>query len=101
MPLATITGYEHGAWEHRIPKRCLVDRDSTILSLCSGKRVLHLGATDAPFHKDKAVRGELLHQKLRTVAGALTGLDSDADAVAWLREHAGIDDIRVTDVTSE
>jgi SAM-dependent methyltransferase len=59
--------------------------------------VLHLGATDSPFTRDKARAGDLLHQKLRGVAADLVGVDLDAEAVAWLRQALGIEDILVGD----
>lgn len=97
-PIADITTFHQ--WSKTLPRRCLVDRDQFLLSLAAGKSVLHLGAADSPFHKDKAPRGELLHQKLQSVASRLVGIDSDREAVSWLREHHEISNIRVADVCS-
>jgi SAM-dependent methyltransferase len=99
MGLATIGTYDMKAWGKRIPKGCWVDRDAAILDLCRGRRVAHLGAADAPMHLDKARTGELLHQKLKPVAGEIVGFDSCREAVDDLRTEFGIDDILVTDAT--
>lgn len=85
-------------WSKSLPRQCLVDRDRFLLSLAAGHSVLHLGAADSPFHKDKAARGELLHQKLEPVASRLLGIDSDLEAVSWLRERHNIANIHVADI---
>lgn len=87
-------------WSKSLPRQCLVGRDQFLLSLAAGHSVLHLGAADSPFHKDKAARGELLHQKLQPVASRLVGIDFDPEAVSWLREHHNIANIRVADICS-
>lgn len=94
IDLATIDN-----WTKAIPRGQVCDRDAIICDLARGKRVLHLGATDAPFHQAKARRQELLHQKLRSICGSIVGIDSDAEAVAWLQTQHGIDDIMIADVT--
>jgi hypothetical protein len=99
MTLAQIGPYDMTAWGKRLPKRCWVERDAAIVELCRGRRVVHLGAADAPFHRDKARAGELLHTKVRAVASGLLGLDSNREAVEQLRTEFGIDDIEVTDTT--
>lgn len=98
MKLASVDVKSLDRWEKKFPKRCVVDRDSAIVRLSENKRVLHLGAADAPFHMEKAKAGKLLHQKVRKVARKVVGLDSDAEAVAWLQAEVGIDDIRCGDV---
>lgn len=95
--LADVPAMVRDQWEKAIPKGCLVERDPELLRLAEGRRVLHLGATDSPFTREKALSGDLLHQKLRGVVAELVGVDLDADAVAWLRETQGIADILVGD----
>lgn len=85
-------------WGKPIPKGCNGDRDAFILQACRSRRTLHLGAADAPFHLEKAGKGALLHQRLQEVTGDLIGLDLDAEAIASLKEHAGITDIFQGDV---
>ena len=99
ITLATIKDFPAKAWSKRIPGRCLVDRDNTIVELCRKRRVLHLGAADSPMHVDKAAQNELLHQKVRAVASMILGVDRDAEAVEFLRETHQIDDILIADAT--
>jgi len=99
MSLALINDFPEGAWEKRIPSGCLIDRDQELLALCRGQRVLHLGAADSPFHKEKAERGALLHQKIDAVASENTGIDLDESAVNWLRENHNIGNIVVADAS--
>ena len=99
MNLALINEFPSGAWEKLIPAECLVDREGILLSLCAGKRVLHLGAADSPFHKEKAPQGMLLHQRIDGVAAENTGIDLDAEAVDWLRDNHGIRNIITADAS--
>ncbi len=103
MSLAQIGSYDMKAWGKRVPKGCWVGswigRDATVVDLCRGKRVAHLGAADAPFHLDKARAGELLHSKVKLAASELIGFDFCRQAVEELRTEFGIDDIVVTDAT--
>jgi 2-polyprenyl-3-methyl-5-hydroxy-6-metoxy-1,4-benzoquinol methylase len=99
MPSAPISDTSYfQMWSKALPRRNFVDRDEFLLSRAAGKSVLHLGAADAPFHKEKAEAGALLHQKLARVAGHLQGIDADEDAVNYLRNHHGIHNIAAADV---
>ena len=101
MPSALISDDScFQAWSKALPRRNLVDRDEFLLSLAAGKSVLHLGAADSPFHKEKAEVGTLLHQKLQRVARDLLGIDADEDAVKWLRDHHDIHNIVTADVAA-
>ncbi len=86
-----------GRWSKPLPSQCLIDRDDEILRLCRNRTVLHLGAADAPFHKEKARVGSLLHQKVKTVATRVSGIDLNEEAVNYLRTEHGITDIAVGD----
>lgn len=86
-----------GAWEKRVARGCRIDRDRAISRICQGKRVLHLGAADSPFHEEKAQAGCLLHQRIRAIATSIVGVDSDESAIAALRRF-GIDDIVLGDI---
>ena len=98
--LARIVDFDPEAWGKKIPNKCVVNRDSTLLNLCAGKRVLHLGAADYPFHKEAAANNGLLHQKINRVAKVLVGIDQNADAVDYLKENHGIDNIIYADTTA-
>lgn len=62
-------------------------RDATILALCRGQRVLHVGCTDAPFTAEKLESGVLLHSKLVDVAAAIVGADIDASGLDLLNSR--------------
>lgn len=86
-------------WRKVLPRPSLCDRDAFLLAMAQGKRVLHVGATDAPLTEDRLQTGELLHLKLRRVASALTGVDIDEPSVQRLRETTGVDDVLLADMT--
>ena len=67
-----------------------------LLHACTGKKVLHIGATDYPYHEERAKKGILLHQKLNKVAN-VTGLDISKDAIKTLKEN-GINNIFYGDI---
>lgn len=58
-----------------------------IESICKYKRVLHIGASDSPFHNEKAVKGLLLHQKIERSAKKVVGLDIDKNAISDLKKY--------------
>jgi len=64
------------------------DRDERIVEWSTGRRVLHIGACDAPYTKRKFERGLLLHPKLAAVASELRGIDLDREAIK-LMERLG------------
>ena len=68
----------------KIKDYCIPDRDTWIINLCVGKKVLHLGCTDWPVTDDRLERGELLHQKLAGVCDFLVGVDPDEDGIKKL-----------------
>lgn len=74
-------------------------RDALIIKKCEGKNVLHLGATDAPFTKEKLVQGMLLHSHIRDVASSVIGLDIDKSSIDFLSEK-GINDIKYFDMNN-
>lgn len=84
-------------WGKPLPRKCLIERDEEILRLCKNRNVLHLGAAGAPFHKERAYNGSLLHQKVSTVASSLLGIDQDTDAIDYLRSEHNINNIVVGD----
>jgi SAM-dependent methyltransferase len=77
----------------------LVERDCFIVDACRGKHVVHLGACDAPFAREKAEKGQLLHQKLREVCAELTGYDKDKRSLDLLANDFAIDDILCRDLS--
>lgn len=67
-------------------------RDEAIVALCKGKKVLHIGATDAPYTKPKLEDGLLLHAKIGSVSEDVLGIDIDQEAIDFLKEK-GMDNI--------
>ena len=72
----------------------VVDRVSYICNLCKGKKVLHLGATDAPVTKEAIVSGRLLHNFLNDVCQEVVGLDISIEMINWLESQHGIKNIK-------
>jgi 2-polyprenyl-3-methyl-5-hydroxy-6-metoxy-1,4-benzoquinol methylase len=72
----------------------VVDRVSYICNLCKGKKVLHLGATDAPVTKEAIVSGRLLHNFLNDVCQEVVGLDISLEMINWLESQHGIENIK-------
>lgn len=64
--------------------RVAPSRDEEIIDLCRGRRVLHVGCTDAPFTMEKIRSGELLHSKLIPIAAELIGCDIDTNGLDQL-----------------
>jgi 2-polyprenyl-3-methyl-5-hydroxy-6-metoxy-1,4-benzoquinol methylase len=73
------------------------NRDTLICALSQNKRVLHIGATDAPFTKEKYSTGLLLHKHLQQSAASVHGIDIEQDAIDYLKT-VGIDDISYFDM---
>jgi 2-polyprenyl-3-methyl-5-hydroxy-6-metoxy-1,4-benzoquinol methylase len=80
----------------------LVQRVDHLLARSLGKRVLHLGCTNAPYTAQSLADGSLLHLRLREVASELHGVDIDQAGLDTLASlgvahlHAGdIGDIAV------
>ncbi len=61
-------------------------RDDYIVEKCKGKKVLHIGATDAPFTEEKFNKGTLLYSKIATVASEQLGVDLDRKSADFLNE---------------
>jgi len=65
------------------------DRNELLLSLCEGRRVLHIGCADSPFTIDMLNAGSLLHEKLLKRASDVLGVDIDHYATELLRGKVG------------
>lgn len=76
----------------------LVNRVAHISELCRAKRVLHLGATDAPFTHESILNGRLLHLHLRRVASHIVGLDNSVEMVELLKAECNVDDVLIGDI---
>lgn len=60
-------------------------RDEYFSDYCTDRKVLHIGACDAPFTEQKFDDRLLLHMKLDETASELVGVDVDARSIEFLR----------------
>ncbi len=74
------------------------DRLGFLLESCRGKRVLHLGATDAPETRAAIRDGRFLHGQLKGVAAELVGIDNNRAMIEVLSEQYGVNDILLGDI---
>lgn len=67
-------------------------KDDIIIEKCNNKNILHIGATDTPYHLEKAKKNLLLHQKLLKICKNLVGIDVDKKSILELKKY-GINNI--------
>lgn len=60
-------------------------KDDIIIEKCNNKNILHIGATDTPYHLEKAKKNLLLHQKLLKICKNLVGIDVDKKSILELK----------------
>jgi len=75
--------------DRTIPKEFLKyipSRDTYLLELCKGNKVLHIGASDWPYTKERYERGDLLYERIGKVASEQLGVDLDQEASDFLNE---------------
>ncbi len=75
--------------DRRVPKQFLKivrDRDEYILAMCKGKNVLHIGAADCPYTRERFDDASLLYVKIDKVCKEQLGIDIDEDAVSYLNK---------------
>ena len=65
----------------------LVQRLDFISNMCAGKRVLHLGCTNAPYTEEAINNNMLLHFELEKTAASLYGFDTDRNGLDLLEVH--------------
>jgi hypothetical protein len=84
----------------RLPRAPLYSgRQDYVLRRCAGKRVLHVGCVDAGLLEQRYDSGELMHQRLASVAAELWGVDIDAAGIDFLRRH-GFSNLHVSDASA-
>jgi hypothetical protein len=77
------------------------DRISFLEDLVRGKTVLHIGFTDhLGSIEGKLKAGTWLHGRMSASASRCTGVDINAEAIAFCRDRMGLEDIYQLDVTS-
>lgn len=78
---------QHTITDRAIPQEFLhytPRREARILEVCAGKRVLHIGASDWPYTKEKYEQGNLLYARIGEVAAEQLGIDLDREASDFL-----------------
>ena len=65
----------------------IIDRRDILCNAVSGKNVLHIGYSDAPFTKERLLKNELLHQRLEESASFLVGIDIDDQAIKMMKDN--------------
>ncbi len=60
-------------------------RDTFFINRSKGKKVLHLGAADWPYTKEKLQKGSLLYTKLDSVVKEQLGVDINKESVKYLK----------------
>lgn len=89
-----------GFFTHRLATGPVMDeRDELLLSLCAGRRVLHIGCADHPLTAERMRDGSILHAQLLQHASKVLGVDIDEPGIELLRGHLG-GDYAVLDITS-
>jgi len=73
------------------------NRDELIRSICKNKKILHIGATDAPYTQEKFENGLLLHKTLMECSEKVMGIDIDSSSIDFLKSK-GINNINLFDM---
>lgn len=76
-------------FDRTIPKkflRYIRKRDTHIVDLCKNKNVLHIGASDWPFTKERWERGDLLYIRIGEVSAEQLGIDLVKEGSDFLNE---------------
>lgn len=60
-------------------------KNDVILDLIRNKKVLHIGACDSPYSKERYLNGSLLHCLISAVSEQVIGLDIDRSSINELR----------------
>lgn len=74
-------------WDNRLNCSLLESRDQWLVEKAHGRRILHLGCTDAPFTQERLQQRTALHCALEAVAAEITGADIDVKGLELLARH--------------
>ncbi len=58
------------------------------MEMCAGKKVLHLGCTNAPYTQEAIDNDMLLHFELEKTAASIYGIDADQKGLDTLKSHS-------------
>lgn len=79
---------------HSLSNLKFVNRVNYICHLCRNKRVLHLGATDAPNTQEAVESSRLLHFELTAVSQEVIGIDINQEMINWLKDNYNVTNIK-------
>jgi 2-polyprenyl-3-methyl-5-hydroxy-6-metoxy-1,4-benzoquinol methylase len=79
--------------KYQLDHTIFVDRVTYLQDICRNKKVLHLGATDAPETIEAVKNNRLLHLKIKEVSKSLVGLDISIEMIEWLSKSQQIHNI--------
>lgn len=83
-------------------QKMVTDRRSTVLRLVEGRSVLHVGCCDhQPLIADKLKAGRWLHKLLTDASERTLGVDIDQEAVEYVCNEIGYDNIVYGDMTAD
>ncbi|KUK69348.1 MAG: Methyltransferase type 12 [Methanocalculus sp. 52_23] len=75
-------------------------KNDIILDLVKNKKVLHIGACDTPYSKERYLKRSLLHSLINAVSGQVIGIDVDRDSIEELRD-LGVSNIFFGDIIDD
>lgn len=75
-------------------------KNDIIINLVKEKNVLHIGACDSPYSKQRFLNGSLLHYLINNVGNEVIGLDIDQNSIEELRE-LGLNNIFWGDIVND
>jgi len=87
-----------------LPVAKVVNRERFLISLCSGKDVVHMGAAQANDDNDLGVYGStidpktFLHSQISAVAKQCIGIDYNKESINFLHEAFGIQNIHFANI---
>ena len=87
--------------KHSAAESKIIYRIELLKALCEGKHIVHLGFTDhIPLILAKLNSKNWLHHELTKVSSRCMGIDINQEAVEYVREIIGIQDVFVHDILS-
>jgi 2-polyprenyl-3-methyl-5-hydroxy-6-metoxy-1,4-benzoquinol methylase len=79
-----------GIFRHDLPSgTCHPNRDTALIDLTRGERVIHVGCTDWPLTRKKLDDGTLLHKALLQATADVHGVDIDEAGIETLLSRLG------------
>lgn len=79
-----------------------IDRIAFIENLCSNLKIIHFGCADhLPLIAEKIANNRWLHKVITDVADHCIGFDIDKEAIQFIREHLGYNNVYCCNILSE